>query len=121
MTCEFLMVQRYDNIVLAKVMKERLLDPPVIASLSEALLAECDRTARLSLVIDMADVGYLSSAMIGKLVAVYKSAKAGKGRVAVAGLKAPLMQMFKVTQLDKLFDFAPDAEQIIQLYRRKPL
>jgi len=121
MACDFLMVQRYDNIVLAKVMKERLLDPPSISSLAEALNAECDRTARISLVIDMSDVGYLSSAMIGKLVAVHKAAKLGKGRVAIAGLKAPLLLMFKVTQLDKLFEFAADAEQIIQLYRRKPL
>ncbi len=121
MSCDFLMVQRYDTIVLAKVMKERLLDAQAIGSLAMALLAECDRTARINLVIDMVDVGYLSSAMIGKLVAVHKSAKAGKGRVAIAGLKAPLLQMFKVTQLDKLFDFAPDAEEIIKLYRRKPL
>jgi STAS domain len=96
MACDFLMVQRYDNIVLAKVMKERLLDPPSISSLAEALNAECDRTARISLVIDMSDVGYLSSAMIGKLVAVHKAAKLGKGRVAIAGLKAPLLTMFKV-------------------------
>jgi anti-sigma B factor antagonist len=121
MPCDFLMVQRYENIVLAKVMKERLLDPPTMTSLGEALIAECDRTARISLVIDLAEVGYLSSAMIGKLVAVHKAAKLGKGRVAIAGLKPALLQMFKVTQLDKLFEFAPDAEQVINAFRRKPL
>jgi anti-sigma B factor antagonist len=121
MPCDFLMVQRYDKIVLAKVMKERLLDAANITSLGEALIAECDRTAKISLVIDLAEVGYLSSAMIGKLVAVHKAAKISKGRVAIAGLKPALLQMFKVTQLDKLFEFAPDAEQVIMAYRRKPL
>ncbi|HEX3135407.1 MAG TPA: STAS domain-containing protein [Planctomycetota bacterium] len=121
MSCDFLVVQRYDKIVLAEVKKERLLDPASITSLGEALIAECDRTAKISLVIDVSAVGYLSSAMIGKLVAVHKAAKLSKGRVAITGLKTPLLQMFKVTQLDKLFEFAPDAEQVIMLYKRKPL
>lgn len=121
MSCDFLLVQRYDKIVLAEVKKERLLDPASITSLGEALIAECDRTAKISLVIDVTEVGYLSSAMIGKLVAVHKAAKLSKGRVAIAGLKPALLQMFKVTQLDKLFEFAPAAEQLIMAYRRKPL
>ena len=121
MACDFLMVQRYENIVLAKVMKERLLDAMSITSLGEALVAECDRTAKISLVIDVSEVGYLSSSMIGKLEAVHKAAKLGKGRVAIAGLKPVLLQMFKITQLDKLFEFMPEAEQAIMAYRRKPL
>lgn len=122
MACEFLIVQRYDNIVLAKVAKERLLEPLVIAALADDLNAEVLRsTQRLSLVLDLADVGYLSSAMIGKLVAVNKGVKALKGRMAIAGLKPPLLQMFKVTGLDKLFEFAPEAEQIILTYRRNRL
>jgi len=31
------------------------------------------------------------------------------------------MPLFKITQLDKLFDFSEDAEQLILAYRRKPL
>ncbi len=121
MSCDFLVVQGYDKIVLAEVKKERLLDPPSIASLGDALIAECDRTAKISLVIDVTEVGYLSSAMIGNLVAVHKAAKLSKGRVAIAGLKPALLQMFKVTQLDKLFQFAPDAQSVILEYKRKPL
>lgn len=121
MTCDFLIVQRYDKIVLAEVKKERLLDPASITSLGEALIAECDRTAKVSLVIDVSEVGYLSSAMIGKLVAVHKAAKVSKGRVAIVGLKPVLLQMFKITQLDKLFQFAPDAQSVILEYKRKPL
>lgn len=121
MPCDFLMVQRYENIVLVKVMRDRLLDSANITSLAEALNAEVDRTMKISLVIDLSEVGYLSSAMLGKLVAVHKNVKLVKGRVALAGVKAALMPMFKVTQLDKLFEFAADAEQLILAYRRKPL
>ena len=122
MACDFLIVQRYDNIVLAKVAKERLLEPLVIAALADDLNAEVQRSLqRMSLVIDLADVGYLSSAMIGKLVAVNKAVRAIKGRMAIAGLKPALLQMFKVTGLDKLFEFSPEAEQVILAYRRNRL
>jgi anti-anti-sigma factor len=122
MACDFLIVQRYDNLVLAKVTKERLLDPASITSLSDALIAEVNRSAmRPSIVLDLAEVGYLSSAMIGKLVAVLKAVKAVKGRMALAGVKPSIMPLFKITQLDKLFDFSEDAEQLILAYRRKPL
>ncbi len=122
MGCDFLIVQRYDNIVLAKVAKDRLLEPAAITALSDALIAEVNRAAmRPSLVLDLADVAYLSSAMIGKLVAVLKAVKGSKGRMALAGVKASIMPLFKVTQLDKLFDFSAEAEQIILAYRRKPL
>jgi anti-sigma B factor antagonist len=122
MACDFLIVQRYDNIVLAKVTKERLLEPQVIAALADDLNAEIQRASqRLSLVLDLSDVGYLSSAMIGKLVAVNKGVRALKGRMAIAGLKPALLQMFKVTGLDKLFEFSPEAEQVILAYRRNRL
>lgn len=117
MPCDFLMVQAYDKIVLAKVMKERLLDVRDIAALGEALMDLTKRHPRMNLVLDLADVGYLSSAMLGKLVALYKAVKADKGRIAVCGVRKSLMPLFTVTQLDKMMQFFPDAEQAITLYK----
>ncbi len=117
MPCDFLMTQAYDRIVLAKVMKERLLDAAAIASLAEGLNELVSRHPRMSLVLDLSDVAYLSSAVLGKLVALYKAVKADKGRIAITGVKPTLMPLFKVTQLDKMMQFFPDAEQAIKLYK----
>ena len=117
MACDFLLIQAYDKIVLVKVMKERLLDVRDIASLAEGLMDLTKRYPRMSLVIDLSDVGYLSSAMLGKLVALYKAVKADKGRIAIGGVKPSLMPLFTVTQLDKMMQFFPDAEQAIKLYK----
>ncbi|MBA3707816.1 MAG: STAS domain-containing protein [Planctomycetes bacterium] len=121
MPCDFLLVEAYDKIVLAKVMKERLLDPVSIASLSEGLSELVDRHPRINLVIDAGDIGYLSSAMLGKLVALFKAIKAAKGRMAIGGVKPSLMPLFKVTQLDKIITFYPDAGQAVTEFRRNPL
>jgi anti-sigma B factor antagonist len=121
MPCDFLIVEAYDNVVLAKVEKDRLLDVANIAALSDALTALLDRYPRISLILDMSSVSYLSSAMLGTLVSLHKGVKGGKGRMAVAGVKESLMPLFKITKLDKLFDIFKDAQEPLLLYRRKPL
>lgn len=121
MPSEFLDIQAYENIVLAKITKERLLEAPVIATLGEDLLKLVDRYPRLSLILDLSEVGYLSSAFIGKMVALFKALSAVKGRMTVAGVKPSLMPLFQVTRLDKIITFEPVVEKAIQYYKRKPI
>ena len=116
-----LLIQTYDGIILAEVLAERVLDAPVINAIGADLLAQMDRHARPSLVLDIGKVGYISSAMIGKLVAVSKRITAHRGRMAICGAKPTLMPIFKMVQLDKLVPFHPEAEKILLEWRRKPL
>ena len=74
-----------------------------------------------SLIVDLGDVAYLSSAFIGKLVAVFKSISTVKGRMIVAGVRPSLMPLFQVTRIDKIIAFEPVVEKAILLYKRKPL
>ena len=121
MASEHLDIQAYENLVLAKITKERLLEAPVIAMLGDDLLKLVDRYPRISLILDLSDVGYLSSAFIGKLVALFKVLTAAKGRMTVAGVRPSLMPLFQVTRLDKIIPFEPVVEKAIQLYKRKPI
>lgn len=121
MASEFLNIQAYENIVLAKITKERLLEAPVIVALGDDLMKLVDRYPRLSLILDLSDVAYLSSAFIGKLVALFKLITTHKGRIIIAGVKPTLMPLFQVTGLDKVIAFEPVVEKAIQLYKRKPL
>ncbi len=116
-----LIVQVYDRIVLVQVTKDRLLDMPVINAIGAELTGLLDRHAKPSIVLDLAPVSYLSSAMVGKLIAFYKGVMAAKGRLAIAGVRADLMPLFKITQLDKLIRFYPEAQQVILEFKRKPL
>lgn len=116
-----LIIQVYDRIVLVQVTKDRLLDMPVINAIGVELTGLLDRHAKPSIVLDLAPVSYMSSAMVGKLIAFYKGVTAAKGRLAVAGVRADLMPLFKITQIDKLIRFYPDAQQVILEFKRKPL
>ena len=116
-----LIIQAYDRIVLVQVTKERLLDMVVINAIGAELTSLLDRYAKPSIVLDLAPVGYMSSAMVGKLIAFYKGVVGAKGRLAIAGVRPELMPLFKITQIDKLIRFYPEAQQVILEFKRKPL
>lgn len=116
-----LIVQVYDRTVLVQVTKERLLDMPVINAIGVELMGLLDRHAKPSVILDLAPVAYMSSAMVGKLIGFYKGVIAAKGRLAIAGVRTDLMPLFKITQIDRLIRFYPEAQQVILEFRRKPL
>jgi anti-sigma B factor antagonist len=121
MPCDFLTVQAYDHIVLARIEKARLLDVRDITAVAEELTRLLDRYPRISLVLDLEAVVAMSSAALGKLVALHKAVTGFKGRLMLAGVKPSIMPLFTVTKLDKILAFAATAQEAILLYKRKPL
>ena len=115
------LIQVYQNIVLIKIDKDRLLEMKDINAVSAAILKQIDMHPKISLVLDLSAVTNMSSAMLGKLVAIHKSVKTGRGRLAVCDVKPQIFELFKMTKLHKLFDIREKSEDAINYYKRKPL
>ena len=64
--------------------------------------------------IDMSQVTFLASAGLGVLVSVNNTAKDSKGKVAVYNIAPSLMDMLKLTHLDKLFLIKPDQASAVK-------
>ncbi|KKL57020.1 hypothetical protein LCGC14_2239560, partial [marine sediment metagenome] len=64
-----------------------------------------DEQAQRKLLLDFSRVKFLSSAMLGVLISLQKRSAGIKGRVVICGLRPELHKVFKITRLDKLFDF----------------
>ncbi|MEK7416037.1 MAG: STAS domain-containing protein [Planctomycetota bacterium] len=113
-----LIIQVYDGVILVKITKDRVLEAAVISAISAELMGLLDRHPNPSIVLDMADVAYLSSAMIGKLIALYKAVIAHKGRLAIGGVRESLVPLFKITQIDRLIKFYPEARAAIMQFKK---
>ncbi|MDR1688250.1 MAG: STAS domain-containing protein [Clostridiales bacterium] len=72
-------------------------------SLSE-LVAE--KNADLNL--DCAKVKFVDSTALGSLVAVLKNVKAYGGKIVLSGLRPNILRLFKITNLDRVFEIAGD-------------
>jgi len=66
-----------------------------------------------NLLIDFAGVKFFSSQALGILLDAKKKLSAQKGNVIISGINPQLYRVFKITNLDKLFKFYPDAQSAI--------
>jgi anti-anti-sigma factor len=67
--------------------------------------------------VDLSQVAFVASAGLGALVGIHNSAKAAEGRLTVYGVAPELLQMLKLTRLDKLLTIKPDREAALKALR----
>jgi anti-sigma B factor antagonist len=114
-------INRYHGVTLFVFTLDRYLDAVGINQVGKAMLDEIDRSEKIRMVIDLQQVTHMSSAMLGKLIAVVKGVKKAKGDLTVCGLNKSIQPLFKVTKLDKLLTIKPDAKKVLMEYQRRAL
>jgi anti-anti-sigma factor len=93
-----------------------ILDAQQVEELGGELNHLVDERACRKIVIDFTKVKLLSSSALGVLIRLQKKAREIKGSIALCGLRKELMQIFKITSLDKLFTFYDTEEQALAAY-----
>jgi len=55
--------------------------------------------------IDCTDLNYIASSGLRQLIALYKKCKAEGGKLVLANVNSDVMEIFAVTNFDKVFNF----------------
>ncbi|MHC4551724.1 MAG: STAS domain-containing protein [Planctomycetota bacterium] len=66
-----------------------------------------------NLVIDFSDVVFFSSQMLGLLVDLWRRMKDANGKLLVSGINTQLTRVFRITHLDKIFDFYENSQAAV--------
>jgi anti-sigma B factor antagonist len=69
-------------------------------------LAESRKEPRI--LLNLSNVHFMSSAMLAHLVKLHRKVQAVKGRVRLCGLRPVIMDAFKVSHFDRIFEIFPD-------------
>ena len=69
------------------------------------------------MVIDFSNVCFFSSQMLGLLVNIWRRMKDVEGSLLICGINPQLTRVFRITHLDKLFDFYDDLEIAVAALR----
>jgi anti-sigma B factor antagonist len=80
---------------------EQRLDAVIAASFREALVDRIDRGSR-SIVLDLAQVGFMDSSGLGALVFVLKHLVHKGGRLHICGVTPGVMAVLKLTRMDRV-------------------
>ena len=94
------------HIVLFK--DKKILDDTVLDEIKTEINRLMGSNAGLDMLLDFANVEFMSSAMLGLLGQLHRKIGAGKGRLKMCGIRPEIFQVFKLTNLDKLFKIYAD-------------
>jgi anti-sigma B factor antagonist len=89
-----------------------------VQQLAQDLHALIEQAQPVKLIIDFSTVSFFSSQMLGLLVDVWRRLKDCGGRVVISGINPNLTRVFRITNLDKVFEFYPDADSAVKALAR---
>ena len=109
-----LAIQHYaDNLYIIEFMESSIVDQLTIAQINQDIKAVVERAGAPKLVFDFSNVTHVSSAMLGVLMTQHKACKAAGGDIRLCGINKNIMQVFKLTRLDKMMKIFPNQDQAI--------
>jgi anti-sigma B factor antagonist len=60
------------------------------------------------ILLNLSNAHFMSSAMLAHLVKIHRKIQTAKGRLRLCGLRPVILDAFKVSQFDKIFEIFPD-------------
>jgi len=86
----------------------KILDEAFIQELGQELFALVEKDKRPKLLLNFANVEFLSSAALGKLITLNKKRKAEGVELKLSNIRPEIYEVFAITKLNKLFDIVED-------------
>ena len=105
-----LVISQIQDVTIVDFRNTSILDGGAVEAIAGQLYALVDEQARRKILLDFSAVRFLSSRLVGALLALHKKAQAIKGRFILCGLRPELHKVFKIMKLEKILEFADSEE-----------
>jgi anti-sigma B factor antagonist len=101
--------QRFGDVSVVELTTASLMEPNVLESIRERLVHLVDTEDRRKMILDFSKVDYISSQMIGVLLAVNQRCEGvSGGKLVLCGVGERLEQLLKIMKLHKVLAIKPD-------------
>jgi anti-sigma B factor antagonist len=118
MQLESEVIQAEDGVVVV-ALKGRLIAGPRL-TIAEAQVKSIVKQGTTKLVLDLANVEHADSSGFCLLLHAYTAISSASGQLRIASPNKRLLDLFKLTETDKLLSICPDRSACIQSLQRKP-
>jgi len=113
-TRSLVMVSQIGEVGVVHFLTSQVLDEMNVQQLGKELDDLISKEHMIKMVINFSKIKFLSSAVLGKLISLNKKILAEKGRLAFCGINSDIMQVFKITRLDKLIPIFEDEDEAVR-------
>ena len=115
-----LRTQETDGIWVVSFTESKILDEAKIQKIGDELI-EAARNAQSSkkLLVNFSGVGFMSSAMIGKLVLLNKHCKQDGVALKLSDISGNVSEVFQILKLNKVFEIYKTEEKALKSFDKK--
>ncbi len=106
-------VQYTDNATVLAFTDRRILEEQDIRALQDSVVSVIEQAADIQLVLDFGQVEFLSSSVLGLLIRISKLISEKNGKLSLCNISPKIYEVFKITQLTKIFDIQKDVNSAI--------
>lgn len=97
------------DIFIVQFKDKKILDDTTLDEIRSETAKLLGKSSGPDLLLDFSNVEFMSSAMLGLLGQLHRKVSAGQGRLKMCSIRPEIFQVFKLTNLDKLFSIHKDA------------
>jgi anti-sigma B factor antagonist len=106
-----LQITDHDGVSRIDFIERNILDEANIQQIGDAIGAVVEASPRPRLLICFENVEHLSSAALGALITVDSKVKARDGQLRLSNIRPQILEVFRITRLDRLFEIHGTAEE----------
>jgi len=117
-TDEFLDVRTVDGTSIISFRSSHILEAVTIDRIATRLKELVAEAPIGRFVIGFDQVTYLSSSALGMLISLQRRAAQRKGHLKLAGICDEIMEVFRITKLDTVFDIYKDVDAAVEAFRK---
>ncbi len=111
-------VTEEDGVIVIEFTESQVLDPVKIGQMEKALVELVESRPRPFVVLDFANVEYFSSSALGMIINLNHRARKRQGQVRLCNVKPNIMQVFTLTQLDRVLKFSNTRTGALNVLKR---
>ncbi|MBM3998918.1 MAG: STAS domain-containing protein [Planctomycetes bacterium] len=108
-----------ENVLVVSFTKAKILDETTIEQIGKELMEAIGKAPDQKIVLNFGGVSFMSSAMIGKLVLFNNKCKAADVKLKLCGISDNVIEVFKITKLNKVFDIQKTEEKAIASFEKR--
>jgi anti-sigma B factor antagonist len=109
-------VEDIGDVTVVNFVDRRILDEQNIQVIGDQLFSLVDEVGRRKILLNFGNVEFLSSAALGKLIALHKKLQAVGGRLVLCNIDSEIHEVFEITRLDKFFNIQKEEQAALQSF-----
>lgn len=109
-------VENIGDVTVVNFVDRKILDEQNIQVIGEQLISLVEDEGHKKILLNFSNVEYLSSAALGKFIALNKKVKGVGGALVLCNIDPQIYEVFEITKLDKVFKIKKEEQEALQSF-----